>query len=971
MVNDVKDLKWLGLLPLLLALLAVSCLAQDVDDDSPDDGASFRATATLWLAFDGQGAANVNLAVPKAPQSWDALRGSLAQALRCPVDHLNNPSDPASTFTSIPKEWTAAQRERYLKQLAQINQRRLTGKCDAVLARRRGLTSGDIDYAPFAAELAQAGAEELDLSLTFPETEFVEYTRTGLTSEHMRSDARRGYLTYRIPLAGNAKPAALHLAFGFRQADVNRAFAILAGFIFLPLLVTLWMRHGALTSGKADPAAAWFGFFRTFNLLVTGAMLLWITSGFGARGVLQHWIAGLGLATWQWVTADVLILVGPSFLLYFLCVAMSYPVHAQLRGSAWTWREFMAQQLVTVGGKAVPLMLALASLEIFRQELEVSVALLITAFVMMQGFVYLKLRVMKSYPQPLETGELRDRIFALAGRLGVKVRQVFVLPAGKGQVANAYAAKSKIVMFTDYLLQHLSKREVDGVAAHELAHLLHKHPAKRGAAFAAAIFLPSYFTWILGMLTGLIGIPLAFLPASAGRSMILHWWLAGTGALADWPQKDFVLVMLGLSGFYFLSRHFENVADATAVRLTGDPEAQITGLLRLSRLNFMPIQWGKLSESWLTHPSMVRRAQRIAAAGGMAPERLQAILVQYNAEAIRRDTVMPAVPAEDRYAVPVANDPEIIRGAVGRRAMAKLKLWALLAVYVFPPALCWLLIQRIQMGPWAMAVLIAGVPATAVLVTLAGVWLGNVGRAREKRRLLRRFEREHVPVGGPEDVLVGFAPTTFPRLFGSQYHWDSGFLVFAKDRLQFVGEKTRFVLATAEVDGIVLGRGGPNWWKFERIYVRWKEAASGRNGVFNLYLLEPGSMWTAQARVRELCQRLQEWQKQSQQYPAMRAELAELKSPSLGEVTCASPASIGKLRVNIRIMGYLLPLAVGVGILLHVATWYLCSAAIVLRLFHSIPYWRYRDTPPAFAPASGSDAPSKVRAASASTGDSN
>ena len=122
---------------------------------------------------------------------------------------------------------------------------------------------------------------------------------------------------------------------------------------------------------------------------------------------------------------------------------MSYPVHAQLRGSAWTWREFMAQQLVTVGGKALPLMLALASLEILRQELKVSVALLILAFLMFQGFVYLKLRVMKSYPQPLETGELRDRIFALAGRLGVKVRRVFVLPAGKGQVANAYAAKAR------------------------------------------------------------------------------------------------------------------------------------------------------------------------------------------------------------------------------------------------------------------------------------------------------------------------------------------------------------------------------------------------------------------------------------------------------------------------------------------------------------------------------------------------
>ena len=155
-----------------------------------------------------------------------------------------------------------------------------------------------------------------------------------------------------------------------------------------------------------------------------------------------------------------------------------------------------------------------------------------------------------------------------------------------------------------------------------------------------------------------------------------------------------------------------------------------------------------------------------------------------------------------------------------------------------------------------IAVYVVGLVVTACLVTLAGVWLGSVGYAREKRRLLQRFEREQVPVGRAEHVLVGFAPTAFPRLFGSQYHWDSGFLVFAKDRLQFVGERTRFSLSLAEIDGIVMGRGGPNWWKFERIYVRWKDAASPRNGVFNLYLLEPGSMWTTRTRLRELCQRL-------------------------------------------------------------------------------------------------------------------
>ena len=123
--------------------------------------------ATLFLAFDSQGAAKVNLDLAKSPQSWDALRGSLAQALHCPVEHLNNPSDAANTFTSIPKGWTESQRNRYLKQLAQINQRTLTGTCDAVLVRRQGVMSGELDYAAFAAELARNGAEELTVRSHF------------------------------------------------------------------------------------------------------------------------------------------------------------------------------------------------------------------------------------------------------------------------------------------------------------------------------------------------------------------------------------------------------------------------------------------------------------------------------------------------------------------------------------------------------------------------------------------------------------------------------------------------------------------------------------------------------------------------------------------------------------------------------------------------------------------------------------
>ncbi|MGO9084417.1 MAG: M48 family metalloprotease [Candidatus Sulfotelmatobacter sp.] len=939
-------------LALLVIAAAAVCSAQDADDDAAPDAASdFGTTASLSLSFDKEGSVEVNLGLPEAPPSLDALHHTLAHALHCAGGKLDNSVGFENAFTSLPSTWTGAQRDRYLAAMAKLKQKNLTGKCTAVLARREGVLEGDFDYGPFAAELAREGVQQLDVLVHFPRTEYLDYTKTGLSRQFGKSGTS---LTYEIPLNGNSgnnssgksSNQVLHLAYGFRRSDVERAFCILAGFLLLPLGVTLWMRRGALAAGLTDPIASRFRFFRTLNFLLTGSMLLWITSGLGSRQILRDWIEQLRIPGWEAVAADVLILVGPSFVVYFFCIAASYPVYAQVRSGGWNRREYLVHQLAVLGAWVVPLMLALAAMEILREHIEVAISLLIFGLVMLQVLLQLKLRVTKSYPQAVTTGELRDRILALAGRMGVQVSRIFVLPAGKGQIANAYAAKNKTVIFTDYLLEHLSKREVGATAAHELAHLRHRHPGKRGFAFMAAIFLPAYFPLLSSLLSGLIAFPFSLLASATGVKFQMQFFQA-LEWFEQWSQRDFVLIMLGLTGFYFLSRRFENQADETAVRVAGDPEAQITGLLKISRLNFMPIRWGKTSEGWLTHPSTVKRAERIAALGGLAPERLQQILQQYEAGTSSGEVAA----AEDRYAVPAAGDAERL-GAVARdRLMKRLRAWALLTLHVLPLTAVSLLILHRHLEGWAAAAAYAtGVVVNAVLVILAGVWLGSMGRAGRKRRLLRRFANEHLPVGKDKDgdVLVGFAPEAYPRIYGAgDYHWDQGFLVLAQDRLQFVGEQTRFALSAGEVESIVLGPGGPSWWKFERIYVRWREnakdSANSRNGVFNLYLLEPGSIWKVRAELRALCRRLQAWHQQPRQQPAVRPELANLQAPSLGEVSCLSPRKLGSAQVTLRVLGKLLFLALCAGILLHAEIWYLCGGVFVLRMFQSIPYWRYRD----------------------------
>lgn len=942
----------------LMLLLAIGAFAQDPGDYLDDDEA--ENPATLFLTFDNQGTVKVRLNLPKTDSDPDPLANALGNILHCPAGALQHPDVSSYFFPDWMKNWPASKRERYRKQMIEFNRRQFSGICSGVLARHEQVLEGDFDYASALPQLRDLGVDELYISITLPKAQFRDFTRANLSRDPVGNSRN---LIYVIPLAEGSKQAAFHLAFGFRQADVNGAFKILAGFILLPILVTLWMRHRALALAQIDAAGAWFGFSRTLNWLLLGITLFWITSGLGARQTLQDWIGTFGLALWKQAVADVAIILLPTFLTYFFCLAISYPVHAQLRGSQWTRREFLVRQAVTLGATVLPMILLLSAVGLLRDEPEISIWLFFSTVLVFQALHVLRVRITRELPHPLSTGELRDRIFALASRLGVSVKQIFILPAGKGQVANAYAAKNSIVMFTDYLLEHLSKREVDAIAAHELAHLRHKHPAKRIAAFLAALFLPYYFFAVTRALTSLVISPVALSMQASGTHILAHLY-RGLNVFEQWSQKDFVLLLVGMTAFYFLSRHHENVADATAVRLTGDAEAQITGLLKVNRLNLMPIRWGKASESWLTHPSTVRRVQSIATVGGLAPERLEAILDEYDSQ----PNPAKVIPAEDRYEIPSVSDPEKIRAALQQRTRAQGKFWLHLISYVVPPVLTGLLIREANLVGFSFVVVyLAGFILGSCFITLLGVWLGEADRAREKNRLVASFAREHLPLGNVVDYVVGFAPGPYPRIYGRRYHWDTGFLILSKDRLQFMGEQTRFSFSAAEIDDIVLGPGGPSWWKFERIYVRWKTDAE-HNGIFNVNSLEPGPFWRSRRRVRDLYERLQHWHVNSYQYSEVRQELASLPRLEFKQVTSISPESIGKWNLNVRLLALLLPITVGIAILAHADIWYLCTSVFILRLIQMVPYWRYRDVLPAFSQPSSAVSKFQVKEAPASVG---
>src|SRR5438067_5713744 len=145
-----------------------------------------------------------------------------------------------------------------------------------------------------------------------------------------------------------------------------------------------------------------------------------------------------------------------AWLVYFICIDLSYPVFAQLRGDSSRRAEFLLQHILTVGAQVLPLVLFFTGIEIWNYSARLAVLVFAMAYLTRIGCLRWQVKITQMLPQPLTTGELRDRVFALARKAGVKIQQVFVMPAGKGAMANAFAARNNMVIFTDYLLQRLT-----------------------------------------------------------------------------------------------------------------------------------------------------------------------------------------------------------------------------------------------------------------------------------------------------------------------------------------------------------------------------------------------------------------------------------------------------------------------------------------------------------------------------------
>jgi len=728
-------------------------------------------------------------------------------------------------------------------------------------------------------------------------------------------------------------PSEIVFRYGYASSTLKRSGTILLLVLLFPLILFLWLGHKALSADVADKAVIWFSYMRSVHWILNGSLLLWwIALDYcHAELVLSFLSSGTRFAPFAEHPAayEALSWVPPG-ILWILCYRLSHPVQQKLRGLHWTRQELTLQAFYSVLAGLFPFAMFLTGLRVIGASgFRVAMLWWFGAFLLRVVAAQALLKLTGMQPQALSSGELRDRAFAMAERLGVKLQQVYLIPSGKGQMANAFARTSNTISFTDFLLKRMTQREVDYVMAHELTHLKLRHPAKLGYAYMASFFLAF----------GALRLAAPYLHASVA--------------------ERYALIFLVVSIFpYFWSRRFEYSADAGAVAATGDPRAAISALFKLSELNMTPIHWSKWREKWLTHPSSMRRAQAIAKKAFIRFEDIPVIAREGSAET-------------QSYGIPVGAKLH----STDRNKSRTLQLsFALLGLLAFLPSLVSIAATHFA-SPLKWAIFAAAIPATLISVLLLSNYGSRITRGDLVSSLNRKLAGQGIQADSWSGVFVGFSPAAAPRIYDGNANWDVGYLFFRSDRLCYCGEETRFALRPNQITGIKLADGLPSLLTNKRIYVAWKDDGRGTCGVFNVRRDNCDSQLHSNKLTVELYQRLQSWWKTSPVARPLPPQLAELTSPGVRSITSQNPASRWRPRklfnelvltgifsgagavicgLPFHLLPWLLTASYGAayaraGILKPFSTpgagWYAVAVAVLVRFIMLVPFFRYRDEP--------------------------
>jgi hypothetical protein len=715
-----------------------------------------------------------------------------------------------------------------------------------------------VDPAPLAELLEPIGLSEVHVKIVRPPTA-VETGRRLLAQIRTGSFAFIPLFTQDVTLDTSDPP--LGVLPGYTLADSWRLLVPLL-LLLVPVAVTLRARRRALQQARDDPFGAWFGRWRHERRIGLLSWALWLGALAVTDGA-EFAQAAASFATSLPSLAVAACLVPPAAVVA-LCRWLGCPVYACVPEVGWTRQAVARRAVAWMLLLVVPALLIGASLGTMspRSMIAGGVAAALAALILFA--IALGTKTPRQIPLP--DGPLRQRILEIVEDAGQKVDRVDVLPRAQWRLINVLAIAGRNLNLTPPVVEGLTTREVDALVAHELAFLRQQARGTWGTILAGiALFLS---------LPVFMGLALLFGPA--------HWGPPG------------LFVLYALAPLLIVpQRRFSARFDAVSLATTRDPEALLTALVKLARLDLTPLsdqadRPGPQGLPW-------DRLTALADAAGLPEERLAEVVERGSSG----DHSYPPLP-ETLFAPKHAGPDEsglVVPAAARRRFVAGLS-WALFGATVVPPLLAGLLAQALDLRGLLCAVVYAlGVLGAVVGRRLARVVLARRFLGRIRRQLRQRLTQEGFAEGA-RGTCVGCSPGPVPRTYDGVTSWDIGLLSLEADRLVYLGDRTRFCLRRAEVVRVRLGPGVLGGKRWRRIHVRWRKGDGEDVLTFEELEQVPWLPWGRQRRA--FCERLQRWLDGStgEERPAAEAALGPPDLPPPGGETVAATLSVAAILIG-------------------------------------------------------------------------
>ena len=229
-------------------------------------------------------------------------------------------------------------------------------------------------------------------------------------------------------------------------------------------------------------------------------------------------------------------------------------------------------------------------------------AILMTVFALIISFLYPVLSKVFNKFQPLEDGELKEKLTALLEKNGYQVRAIKIMDASRRTTkSNAYFSgfgKMKTIVLYDTLVQSMTPDEICAVFAHEMGHGLHRDTLRNQIFSFVQMAVLGLLAWLTLRTAGLFS-AFGFEEVNYGFALLLM------------TSVEFALIspLFGLMTNFF-SRRAEYRADAQAVQ-EGYGQELISALKKLARQNYADLAPSPLLVKLeYSHPTL---SQRIAA----------------------------------------------------------------------------------------------------------------------------------------------------------------------------------------------------------------------------------------------------------------------------------------------------------------------------------------------------------------------